>query len=160
FSDDALAEAFSEKYPDFRYVAAWAKWVVFQGTHWQTDSTLLVFDRIREVCREATAATTRRKEQVRLASARTVASVERLARADRRHAATADQWDADIWLLNTPGGTLDLKTGKMRPHDPKDYITKSTSVSPGGDCRTWKKFLDEVTDGDVELQAYLQRVLG
>ena len=30
-----------------------------------------------------------------IASAKTVAAVERLAKADRRHAATVDQWDAD-----------------------------------------------------------------
>ena len=35
------------------------------------------------------------------------------AKADRRHAATVDQWDADPWLLNTPGGVVDLRTGKI-----------------------------------------------
>ena len=50
----------------------------------------------------------------RIASAKTVAAVERLAKADRRHAATVDQWDADPWLLNTPDGVVDLQTGKMR----------------------------------------------
>ena len=39
-----------------------------------------------------------------------------LARADRRLAATVDQWDADPWLLNTPDGVVDLKTGGCRPH--------------------------------------------
>ena len=36
-----------------------------------------------------------------VASAKTVAAVERLAKADRRLAATAAQWDANGWLLNT-----------------------------------------------------------
>jgi hypothetical protein len=35
-------------------------------------------------------------------SAKTVAAVERLAKADRRLAATVSQWDADLWQLNTP----------------------------------------------------------
>ncbi len=37
---------------------------------------------------------------------------------NRRHAATVDVWDADLWLLNTPAGVLDLKTGELRKHDP------------------------------------------
>jgi putative DNA primase/helicase len=95
-----------------------------------------------------------------IASARTGAAVERLAKTDRRLAATKDQWDADPWLLNTPGGVVDLHTGQMRAHRPEDYMTKQTAVSPGGDCPQWKKFMSEVTAGDVELQSYLQRGSG
>jgi hypothetical protein len=38
-----------------------------------------------------------------LRKAKTVAAVEALARSDRCIAATTAQWDADPWLLNTPG---------------------------------------------------------
>jgi putative DNA primase/helicase len=31
---------------------------------------------------------------------------------------------------------------------------------PGGDCPRWLQFLDEITAGDTELQAYLRRVAG
>ncbi len=96
----------------------------------------------------------------KLASSSTVGGVERLARADRRHAATTEEWDADPWLLNTPGGVVDLKTGRQRPHERSDRMTKITTATPGGDCPTWRRFLDEVTGGDVELLAYLQRMVG
>ena len=59
-----------------------------------------------------------------------VAAVERLARADRQLAATVDQWDADPWLLNTPGGVVDLHTGQTRPHCPEGYLIKITTVGP------------------------------
>ncbi|HVL21302.1 MAG TPA: hypothetical protein VM422_10035, partial [Amaricoccus sp.] len=49
-----------------------------------------------------------------IASAKTVAAVERLAKADRRLAATTDEWDANPWALNTPAGVVDLRTGKIR----------------------------------------------
>jgi putative DNA primase/helicase len=55
----------------------------------------------------------------------------------RRHAATTDEWDADPWLLNTPGGVVDLKTGRMRPHERADRMTKVTTATPSGDCPTW-----------------------
>jgi putative DNA primase/helicase len=83
-----------------------------------------------------------------------------LARSDRQHAATVDQWDADLWLLNTPGGMVDLRTGKLRPATREDCATKITAATPGGDCPLWLKFLRDVTAGDKELQAFLQRVCG
>ena len=73
---------------------------------------------------------TRSDRQRKIASANTVAAIEKLARSDRRHATTVDIWDADPWLLNTPGGIVDLHTGKMLPHDPEQYITKITAVAP------------------------------
>jgi putative DNA primase/helicase len=56
--------------------------------------------------------------------------------------------------------TYDLKTGLARPHNREDYITKCTAVVAGGDCPMWLAFLDRVTAGDKELQAYLQRMAG
>lgn len=56
--------------------------------------------------------------------------------------------------------TVNLYTGEQRAPRPEDYTTKATAVSPGGDCPLWHAFLDRVTDGDVSLQDYLQRVCG
>lgn len=102
------------------------------------------------------------KTAVALASAKTVAAVERLARADRRVAATVDQWDADPWLLNTPTGIVDLRTGKLGPHRAGAFMTKITGVGPDASCpiATWLKFLDRVMFGDAELIAFLQRMFG
>lgn len=40
----------------------------------------------------------------------------------------ADELDKDPYALNTPSGTIDLRTGVLRRHDPRDLITKSTHV--------------------------------
>ena len=56
-----------------------------------------------EVCTTAALASS----SVTKAHAETVSAVERLARADRRHAATAEEWDRDPWALNTPGGVVE-----------------------------------------------------
>lgn len=160
FSDDDLALRFAARHADdLRYVAAWNKWLRFDGTHWRLDDTLHAFDLVRRVCREA-AQSCRDKQRAAVASARTVAAVTQLARADGRLAATVDQWDADSWLLNTPAGVFDLRTGQKRQHRPEDYLTNITAVAPGGDCPLFLNFLDRIMDSDSELIAYLRRVLG
>jgi putative DNA primase/helicase len=115
---------------------------------------------IRSVCRQAAVRADTPKVAAKLASASTVGGVERLARADRRHAATTDEWDADPWLLNTPGGVVDLKSGRKRANDRADRMTKITTATPGGDCPQWMAFLSDITGGDVDLQVYLQRMVG
>ena len=89
-----------------------------------------------------------------------MAAIERLAKSDRRLAATVEQWDRDPMLLNTPEGVVDLKTGQIRAHCAGYYITKVTSVSPGGDCPLWRAFLDRITGSDFDLQGFLQRMIG
>ena len=161
-SEDALASRFSERYADdLRYVAAWRRWLQWDGARWVQDNTLHVFDRAREVCRAASAECEKKQTRVtRMASAATVAAVERLVRADRRHAAVVDQWDSDAWILNTPGGIVDLRTGEIEAHRRGAYCTKMTAASPGGACPLWNTFLGRVTDGDRELQAFLRRMVG
>jgi putative DNA primase/helicase len=85
-----------------------------------------------------------------------------LAGEDRRLAATVDQWDGDPWLLNTPDGVIDLRTGERRHHRAEDYMTKITAVAPDASCPIplWRAFLDRVTDKDKKLQAYLARMSG
>ena len=92
--------------------------------------------------------------------AKMVGAVHALARADRRLAATIEQWDADPMLLNTPDGVVDLRNGELRRHRPGDYMTMITAVGPRGDCPKWLAFLDRITGGDEALIAYLQRVAG
>jgi putative DNA primase/helicase len=161
FTDEALALTFAARHADdLRYVAAWGRWFHWTGVAWEMDETLLAFDHARTICREAAAACDMPSLAKVLASAKTVAAVERLAKADRRLAATVHQWDADPWLLNTPTGVLDLRTGRQRPHDPGDYMTKTTAVAPEGECPLFLAFLDRVTGGDADLQRFLQRMVG
>lgn len=160
-TEDALALAFTQYYHlDWRYVATWGRWLFWDGQRWRAEETLAATDLIRQVCRQAALRASSSKTAAKLASSSTVGGVERLTRADRRHAATTGEWDADPWLLNTPAGVLDLKTGAQRLHDRADRMTKITTASPGGDCPIWRQFLHEVTGGDVDLQNYLQRTVG
>src|ERR1700722_11091631 len=162
FSDEDLALRFAGQHADdLRFVAAWNRWLVWDGKNWQFEETLRAWDFARQICRDAaTQCHNKPKEAGGIASAKTVYAVERLARSDRGLAATIDQWDTDPWQLNTPQGVIDLTTGQSRPHIPEDYITKITAVAPKGECPRFLAFLDRITGGDSELVAYIQRVLG
>lgn len=161
--DDTLALLFSATHAGaLRYVAAWGQWLRWGGGAWERDTTLAVYDMVRALCRAQIATGTDARTAKYLRRATTVAAVEHMARSDRRHAATADQWDADPWLLGTPGGTVDLRAGDVRPADRGDHITKLTAVAPDFDagCPLWLAFLSRITDGNEALEDYLQRLVG
>jgi len=164
FSDEALALRFAEQHADnLKYVSQIGRWYYWDGKRWQRDQRLLGFNNARKICRAAAAECNHTEHRLRaIASAKTVAAVEKLARSDHRLAATIDQWDLDPWLLNTPDGVVDLRNQKLGPHDPEDYMTKMTAVGPDASCQIplWKAFLKRVTAGNYELEDYLQRVLG
>lgn len=114
FSDDALAQRFVERHGDkLRYVAMWRHWYAWTGAQWKQDTTLNAFDRARAICRAASSDADTPHIKTGLASSKTVASVERLAKVDQRTAATVEQWDADPDTFNTEatppgqdGGTI------------------------------------------------------
>lgn len=69
--------------------------------------------------------------------------------------------DADTRLLNCRNGTVDLRTGELRPHDKADLVTKMCPVEydPAATSDTWQNFLDRVQP-DPEMQRFLQRAMG
>lgn len=160
-SEDALAIDFTRRYAkDWRYVASWGKWLVWTAQRWHAEHTLCASHLVRQICRETAVRASQHRVAVKLASSGAAGGAERLTRTDRRHAATVEEWDVDPWFLNTPGGVVDLHTGRMRPHRREDRMTKITTAIPHGDCPIWKAFLKEVTRGNAELMAYLQRMAG
>ena len=160
-SEEAIALDFASRHLDeIRYVDEWKMWFQWDGKRWCVDKTRKIFSLARELCRETANGQNKATTRKAIASAKTRAAVVSLAGEDRALAATIDQWDADPWLLNTPGGVVDLRTGKMRPALAQDYMTKITAVAPGGECPLWHQCLEKSTGGNVELQKYLQRWLG
>src|SRR5262245_20803921 len=169
-SEDSLALQFATLHAeDLRYVAAWSRWLHYDGIRWAIDPTLQAFDRARAVCHEAAEACEKIGTAIAPESAKTVAAVITLARSDRRLAATVEQWDANSQLLATPGNadtpaaTYDLVTGGSRDPDPLDYLTKTTACSTapiGTPHPKWSAFLTRITAGNADLQDFLQRYIG
>jgi hypothetical protein len=98
FSDESIALMFAERHePSLRYVAKWGSWMQWDSTRWGFDETLRAFSMSRAICREAAAACSlqqQHKTAITIASAKTVAAIERLAKGDRVLSATVEQWDS------------------------------------------------------------------
>ena len=71
--------------------------------------------------------------------------------------------NSDAFLLNTPLATYDLRKGihGARTHDPEDFITKITAVSPSEKGKDiWLDCLNTIFKSDAELINYVQMICG
>ena len=71
--------------------------------------------------------------------------------------------DKDDMLLNTPNATYNLRNGlrDYHEHDPKDCITKMTTVSPSNEgLGLWNETLATFFCNDQELIDYVQEIIG
>jgi P4 family phage/plasmid primase-like protien len=145
-------------------------WLIWDGTRWSPDDTGCVMRRAKQTARSI---------YQEAAKATEADLSKRLGRhADKAHAEHAlkamvslaesevplrvRELDMDPFLLNTPTGTIDLRTGKRLPHSRAHFITRLTSVGFDPDARapTWEACLDCILQGNGELIAWLQRALG
>jgi putative DNA primase/helicase len=72
------------------------------------------------------------------------------------------RYDADPWLLTVANGTLDLRTGTLRPSVPEDLCTRMVPIvyDPAARCERFMKFLYEVLGDDGELVEFVLRLIG
>lgn len=84
-----------------------------------------------------------------------------LTEAEPKISIEVDDLDKDAFLLNTPTGTVDLRTGTIRNHNPDDLCTHITTVGPDDHNKDiFDSFLKKLTCDDLGLQNYLQEVAG
>lgn len=172
-TDAGAAERFARLHGgEVRFDHRRQRWLLWQGHRWAPDAdaavTRLALDFARAWQRSALDLEDREKRE---ATAKFALKLERrdslmamlaLARALKPIADAGDQWDTDPWLLNTPSGTVDLRTGDCRPGRPEDRLTMSTAVTydPEAGCPRWELFISEIFAGDVELVTFTQRAIG
>jgi putative DNA primase/helicase len=73
-----------------------------------------------------------------------------------------EDFDRHKYLFNVENGIVDLKTGKLLPHDREQRLTKITNVvfDENAKCPEWLNFLEQIFQGDKELIEYMQRLIG
>ncbi|MCQ0972054.1 hypothetical protein MLD63_16670, partial [Paracoccus sp. TK19116] len=161
FREDAIAASFVDRHAgEARHCSALGGWMSWTGTHWRRDDRDITRELMRQVCRSVAKDTDSPAMARRIASDRTVSATLRLAAADPAISSSVDAWDAIPMALNTTAGLVDLETGELQAHGPARLVTQIAGAAPRGDCPLWMNFLDQITDGDRDLQAYLQRMAG
>ena len=158
---------------ELRYCAAWGAWVCWDGRRWVRDRNGTAGRRakatIRAIYSEASQAengSVRRvlgKHALRSEAHGRVAGMLELAKTDARIAILPEEFDGPDtrYLLNVLNGTLDLRTGEIRHHSPRDFITKLAPVAfdPTVEEDGWERFLARVIP-DEAVRAFLRRYAG
>ena len=153
------------------YVPGWG-WVWWDGRRWARndegyhvrrvamDALVVYYARLLQ----STADPERRREYAE--RAKKVQAVHRINAALELLKAELEQamdvFDRDPYLLNTPAGVVDLRTGSILAHTPELYQTRLTAVRPDfeAECPRFLGFLSEIFAGNAGLIAYVQRLLG
>jgi P4 family phage/plasmid primase-like protien len=93
-------------------------------------------------------------------SASTLASAEKLLRSYLDF--KAENLNADRHLITCRNGTVDLRNGEIRPHDPRDFITACAPVdyAPAARAPRFELFLQEIFKGDESVIAFAKRWFG
>jgi putative DNA primase/helicase len=159
-TEDNAAQRFVELYGDkVRFCHSRGKWLHWNGHFWAINDTGLGFHWARELARQL-AENAHSRSRKKMGGTGFATGVERFARCDPKVARVMNDFDSDPWLLGTPGGTVDLRTGELRPGLQDDLISKATAVAPDVGCPLWLKFLKEATGNDGELMRFLQQFCG
>lgn len=172
YTDTANAERLLERHGDkLRFVPEWG-WLVWDGKRWRRDASGQVMELAKETIRNlrdeaVSVVDSRRREELERhangseARAKLYAMVD-LARTDPRVVRSVEDFDTDPFLFNVQNGTLDLRTGEPKDHDPNDHITKLSPATwdPKAHSEVFEAFLESITCGDRDLATYLQEALG
>ena len=153
------------------YCATWGRWFVWDGRRWAPDDTQRVLElgaaTARAIWDEAAAELDKErraalgKHALRSENRQRIEAAVSLASAFQDLAVRTDDLDHDQWSLNVENGTLDLRSGTLRPHNQADLMTKLAPVTfdPAAEAPTWAAFLERVLP-DPGVRDFMQRFMG
>ena len=162
---------------DMRHCHPWDTWLVWDGRRWSEDdrgrameiagknTNTILFDLDHTIDDEDRTEIVNwwRSSQ----NKRRIESSLFLAGCQQNIPILPGELDSNQWMFNCLNGTIDLKTGELRPHSRADLITKLCPVEydPTATCPLWESVLRTVfarpdeADRD-DLVSYWQRVCG
>lgn len=156
-----------------RYCHQMGRWFAWTGSHWEMDETGRVEGYAKAVARaiyqegldeglDPKERAARAKHAIKSEARERIKAMVDMAKSEDGISIHPDELDADPYLLTVTNGTLNLRTGRRRPHRPEDFITKIIPVDddPAATCPRWLAFLDRAMAGNARLIAFLQRAVG
>jgi putative DNA primase/helicase len=165
-TDRANSRRFLAAYGDrVRFVHPWGKWLVWDGSRWELDDSgavmRLAMAIADQVWMDAKQHLTRDVADFAVATSghSRLSAMLKLAAADS--AVSPTELDAHPWLLNCANGTVDLRTGELRPYRREDLLTRlcPTKFDPDAPSYDWDRFLEGVFVAQ-ELIDFCQRLSG
>jgi putative DNA primase/helicase len=164
-----MAERFVEEHSaSLRFVhgIGWHQW---DAARWQADEQRADIEAAVTTVKQALGELPQLEEKARDAlyqdirkseSAGGIEGMLKIASALRPISTPSKALDADPYLFNTPAGTVDLKSGRVRANSRVDLITKVAGGHIGGEqCTEWEKFLERILP-DEDVRAFVQRLFG
>jgi putative DNA primase/helicase len=142
---------------DAKYCGVTKRWFVWNTNRWSCDQL-----RAEALAQLSAEEITDAKHRKSTCTKRGVEEILFLARSDTSMSVTPTDFDADPMLFNCQSGTIDLRTGKQKPHDRTQLLSRISPVryAPMGSCPQWSMFLETAFGGDDQLIAYIRRVCG
>lgn len=157
---------------NFRYCHPWKKFLIWDSKRFSIDQTgeidRLAKDTVRSMYAEAAALQdeAERKRQAKHALGsehqNRLKAMTELAKTESGIVVVPDDLDSDDWLLNCLNGTVDLRTGELKPHVRENLITRLAHVEfyTEAQCPTWIAFLEKIMGGNADLIRFLQKAVG
>jgi putative DNA primase/helicase len=164
-SEDGHSQALIAEYgTELRYCPQMGRWLHWDGFRWhrQPASGGIAREFAKVIARRYPDDGGWATHKKRSLSAAGTSACLSLTETDYRVTVDIDALDARPWELNTPGGIINLRTGELRDPDPKALHTRSTIVAPDptADQTPWLDFLLTTFQGDLEVIAFIQRLMG
>lgn len=144
-----------------RYVSEMG-WMLWDGKRWKIDNKLQIERIANKVLRELE----KSEDEIERSWARkcgkrnirmnSIKDLMPLVPAER------EEFDRHKFLFNCANGVLNLKDGKLKPHDRDLRLSKLSNVefNENAKCSVWLNFLQQIFKGDNDLIDYMQRLVG
>jgi len=166
-NDAGNADLFVDTWKDkFRYVPERQSWFFWNGTRWTLDIGKAGIAHAVEMLRKTVPISDAEKKWYHQSqNAAKLASMLKIAESDIRIQESVENFDVNPYLLNTPGGIVNLKTGELGPSRQEALLTRVTNCTPdleadGKSIPHFSNFINWVFDGDKEMIAYIQELAG
>tara|TARA_R110000787_G_scaffold274524_1_gene382491 strand:+ start:1700 stop:3190 length:1491 start_codon:yes stop_codon:yes gene_type:complete len=131
-------------------------WMIFDNRQWDEDNTEKIKSKIRDHIKKIG------NGDAKLEKSSVLGAVEKLVKIEQKIRTVADDWDKSAFLMGSPKGVIDLKTGEFKDSHKELLISKRSTVNPCDkiECPKWLQFLDDITDNDEDYKKYLQKMMG
>ncbi len=176
FHDVGAAERFAHVHRDnLRYVADMGRWLRWSGKSWEyahkeTDLVRAAIKVAQHVERQAAlteasepeVAEELKEHAYKLQTTPRIEAMIKLACAAPNLSTSLSQLDRNPFLLAVQNGTIDLRTGELKPHRREDLLTCRSPVAydPDAQCPRWLRFIKEVFEPNPDAAIFVQRYAG